>query len=179
MGRALLTMACWNCSSIFSSSSAGTPTTAQPHIPGASSIALDRTSVRLQSRAYTRPASIQVSYSVLKFAEVGTETAFHRPPEMPIRCVSGLPSPGLSNSGSRFAVLHNVSNGMIKHGSLKSGSGSGRSRIRTLAEAPLSRHRAALRGPCRPRRPNGDIFGRVLESWNKLQSFPSKIDPFP
>lgn len=172
LGRALITIACWNCSSILSSSSAGTPTTAQPHIPGASSMALDRTSVRLQSRAYTRPASIQVSYRVLKLAEVGTETAFHRPPDIPIRCVSGLPSPGLSSSGSRFAVLQNVSheeNSM----SLKSGS----RWKHTLTAVPLSRHRVAWRGPCRPRHPSGDIFERALGSWNKLQSCPSKTGP--
>jgi len=105
-GGILLTMACWNCSSIFSSSSAAIPKTAQPQTPGRSSLALDRAKRRLQSRTHTRPASMEESYRVLKFVEIGTATAFHRPPEMPTRCVSGLPSsPGWNNSGSRFAVL--------------------------------------------------------------------------
>lgn len=103
-------MVCWNCSSIFSSSSAVIPTTAPPQTPGRSSMALDRTMVRLHSRAYTRPASREASYRVSKLEEIGTATAFQRPPEMPTRCDSGMPSsPGFSNSGSRFAVLEAVS----------------------------------------------------------------------
>lgn len=105
-GGILLTFAFWNCSSIFSSSSAAIPKTAQPQAPGRSSLALDCANMRPQSRTHTRLVSMEKLYKVLKFVEIGTATAFHRPPEIPTRCVSGLPSsPGWSNSGSRFAVL--------------------------------------------------------------------------
>ncbi|KAI4155819.1 MAG: hypothetical protein LQ340_000726 [Diploschistes diacapsis] len=84
----------------------GVPTTAQPQTPGRSSLALDRAKMRLQNRTNTRPASMEESYRVLKFVEIGTATAFHRPPEMPTKCVSGLPSsPRWSTCGSWFAVL--------------------------------------------------------------------------
>ena len=99
-------MACWNCSSIFSSSSVAIPKTAQPQTPGRSSLALDRAKMMLQSRAHTRPALMEESYRVLKFVEIGTATAFHSPAEMPTRCVSGLPSSsGWSNNGSRSTAL--------------------------------------------------------------------------
>lgn len=160
-------MSCWKRSSIFSSSSAATSTTTQPQIPGRSSMALDRTKVRLQSRAYTRPASRQASYRVPKLAEVGTATAFHRPPEMPIRCDSGVPSPGLSSSGSRFAVLRAVSK------RVESGSGG----KRTPTAAPLSRRREAGHAPCRPGRSNGDISERALGNWNKPQNCPARSGP--
>lgn len=160
-------MACWNRCNIISSSSASTSTTTQPQTPGRSSIALDRTNVRRQSRAYTRPASRQVSYSVEKLVEVGMATAFHRPPEIPIKCVSSVPSPGLSNSGSRCAALRTVSKQcqvML-------------SRELTPAGAPLSPCREARRAPCQPGRPNGDISEQVLGSWNKLQRSPSESFP--
>ena len=162
-----ITMVCWNCSSIFSSSSAAMPTTAAPQTPGRSSIALDRTMVRLQIRAYTRPASMQASYRALKLVEIGTATAFQRPPEMPTRCDSGLLSPGLSNSGSRFAVLRVVSKCVW----------SGRRRKHTPTSKTLSRHRAAWRGPCQLHRMNGDISGRALGSWNKPRSSPARSGP--
>lgn len=178
-------MVCWNCSKILSSSSAAMPTTAQPQTPGRSSMALERTKVRLQSRAYTRPASMQASYRVVKLAEVGTATAFHNPPEMPIRCVceSELPSPGLSNSGSRLAVLHAQVVMLAREQSQSPGQGqsvSGRKYERTLTAAPPLRRREGWRGPCRPGRLNGDISGRALGSRNKprFRSSPARNGPW-
>jgi hypothetical protein len=49
---------------------------------------------------------MEESYRVLKFFEIGTATAFHRPADMPTKCVSGLPfSPGWSDTGSRLVDL--------------------------------------------------------------------------
>ena len=166
------TLARWNCSSIFSSLLAAISMIAQPQTPGRSSIALDRTKVRLQSRAYTRPASMHASYRVLKLAEVVMATALNIPPEIPIRCVSGLPSPGLSNSGSRFAVLWAVS----KRAESESESEPGRTRTSTAA--PLSQCREACRGPSRFGHPNDDISGRALGSWNKFRSSPARSGPY-
>lgn len=54
---------------------------------------------------------MHASYRVAKLVELAMATALNIPAEMPIRCVSRLPSPGLSNRGSWFAVLCAVSKG--------------------------------------------------------------------
>ena len=96
---------CWNLSRIVESSSGEIPSTAQPQVPGWSSIALDLTDATLQTLTISRPVSSNASYRPSKSSAMARAERVSSPPDMPSHSVrASCPT----RCGSRFTHCSRV-----------------------------------------------------------------------